>query len=234
MTYSNDCSPALVVIPTTMWVASAISLSRVGAGPYGDVSRRPCHWSSWGRASAYLPMRPWVLAVWCGVLSVATLWWLSLRPKSDRDWKPGMGVLPHIEPAGDVLSSAISAISGNGASGEPLPQYEERTFDLTKLSTLDYFLAHWSGPAIGDTMVSFGFDDGQYLVVSVEARRRRGQPYSALRGLYKSYELIYIIGDEGDIIVLFSGRMSAVNNPIVTGVCVPLFQMCRATVADGP
>jgi hypothetical protein len=32
------------------------------------------------------------------------------------------------------------------------------------------------------TLVSFGFDDGQFLCVSVEARRERWQSYSPLAG----------------------------------------------------
>jgi hypothetical protein len=55
---------------------------------------------------------------------------------------------------------------------------------------------------IAHTLVSFGFDDGQFLVVSVEARLERGESYSPLRGLCRSYELVFVIGDERDIIHL--------------------------------
>ena len=153
-----------------------------------------------GASLVLLPMRPWALAVWFGLLLVTILWWLSLRPKSDRDWKTGMDVLPHVELVGDVLRIRQFRNFRYTASGDPLPQYEERTFDLAKLSSLDYFLSHWSGPVIAHTLVSFGFDDGQFLVVSVEARLQRWQSYSPLRGMFRSYELIFVIGDERDII----------------------------------
>src|SRR5262249_48032167 len=61
---------------------------------------------------------------------------------------------------------------------------------------------HWSGPVIAHTLVSFGFDDGQFLVLSVEARLQPWQSYSPLRGICRSYELIYVLGDELDIIRL--------------------------------
>ena len=52
------------------------------------------------------------------------------------------------------------------------------------------------------TLVSFGFDDGQFLCVSVEARRRRWQSYSPLLGLFRSYQLFFVLGDERDIVRL--------------------------------
>ena len=163
-----------------MWIALAIHAHV--RGPGCDGSRHWCRRSSWGSSLAFLPMRPWALAVWSGFLLVTIVWWLSLRPKSDRDWKTGMDVLPHVEMAGDVLRIRQFRNFRYTASGEPLPRYEERTFDLAKLSSLDYFLSHWSGPAIAHTLVSFGFDDGQFLVVSVEARLQRRQSYSPLCG----------------------------------------------------
>jgi hypothetical protein len=38
------------------------------------------------------------------------------------------------------------------------------------------------------------------LAVSVEARRRKWQRYSPLWGLFRSYELMFVIGDERDIV----------------------------------
>ena len=52
------------------------------------------------------------------------------------------------------------------------------------------------------TLVSFGFDDGEFLCVSVEARRERWQSYSPLGGLFRTYQLLFVFGDERDIIRL--------------------------------
>jgi hypothetical protein len=87
-------------------------------------------------------------------------------------------------------------------SGDPIPRYEERTFDLARLESLDYCLSHWSGQLMAHTLVSFGFGDGRFLAVSVEARRRRWQRYSPLWGLFRSYELFFVLGDERDIVRL--------------------------------
>ena len=155
-----------------------------------------------GASLAVLPLVPWALAVWLGLLVIAIAWWFSLRPRSDGDWAVGMEVLPRAEIVGDTLRVRHFRNFSYAAAGEPIPRYEERTYDLAKLSSLDYFLSHWSGPVMAHTLVSFGFDDGQFLCVSVEARRERWQSYSPLWGLFRSYQLIFVLGDERDIVRL--------------------------------
>jgi hypothetical protein len=200
MTLFERLFALVVVVPTTIWIALVI---------YCHVPRPRLQWLASlaplvvvGLSLLLLPMQPWALAIWFALLLGTILWWLSLRPKSDRDWKTPMAVLPQLELDGDVLRVRQFRNFRYTPSGDPLPQYEDRTFDLTKLSSIDYFLAHWSGPVIAHTLVSFGFDDGQFLALSVEARLDRSQAYSPLRGVCRSYELIYVIGDERDIIQL--------------------------------
>jgi hypothetical protein len=198
MTLLEGLFVALIVAPTTVWCALAIG--------YHVRS----HWLRWDLPVGMLllvavglwlpPVRPWALAAWFGVVVGTILWFRSLRPRSDRDWAIGMDVLPDAEVSGDIVRIRNFRNFDYTASGDPLPRYEERNFDLTKLSSLDYILAHWEARSIAHSMVSFGFNDGQYLVLSVEARFVRGQPYSPLRGMFRYYEIIFLIGDERDII----------------------------------
>ena len=190
----------LIVVPTTIWIALAIHYH----------FRRP--WLRWlasfvplvvvVTSLTVLPLVPWALAVWLGLLVVAIALWFSLRPRSDGDWEIGMEVLPRAEIVGDTLLVRNLRNFSYEAEDKPITRYEERTYDLAKLSSLDYFLSHWAGPAMAHTLVSFGFDDGQFLCVSVEARRERWQSYSPLGGLFRIYQLIFVLGDERDIIRL--------------------------------
>jgi hypothetical protein len=200
MTLLGRWFTGFLVIPTTIWIALVIHchVRRPGVRWVASLLLLIMAAASLGP----LPMRPWATLVWCMLVIATIKCWFSLRPRSDRDWKSGMDVLPHVELAGDVLRIGQFRNFRYTASGEPLPHYEERTFDLTKLASLDYFLSHWSGPVIAQTLVSFGFDDGAFLVVSVEARLERGESYSPLRGLCRSYELIFVLGDERDTIGL--------------------------------
>ena len=58
------------------------------------------------------------------------------------------------------------------------------------------------GDAIAHIMVSFGFAEHDFVTVSIETRKERGETYDTLKGFFRQYELIYIVGDERDLIRL--------------------------------
>ena len=78
----------------------------------------------------------------------------------------------------------------------------DRTFDLDQIRTADLYMVYWGSPNIAHTMMSFGFADGGYVCFSIETRKKKGQDYSAVRGLFRQYELIYIVADERDVVRL--------------------------------
>jgi len=83
--------------------------------------------------------------------------------------------------------------------------FEDRTYDLTKLDSVDYILVPLSGmPRVAHTFVSFGFHGQDYLAISIEVRRLRGQPFQPLYNFLPENEIIYIAGDERDLIRLRS------------------------------
>jgi hypothetical protein len=49
-------------------------------------------------------------------------------------------------------------------------------------------------------MMSFSFNDREFVTFSIETRKEKGEDYSAIKGFFKQYELIYIVGDERDLI----------------------------------
>jgi hypothetical protein len=67
---------------------------------------------------------------------------------------------------------------------------------------VDLFLCYWGDRLIAHTMLSFGFTDGRHLCISIETRKEKTENYSALRGFFKQYELIYVVGDERDLVRL--------------------------------
>ena len=92
------------------------------------------------------------------------------------------------------------------------PGWYDLEVNLDSLVTLDYLLvyfADWRG--IAHTFLSFGFADGERIALSVEARRTAGEPYAILPGLYRQYELMYVMGDELDLIGL---RLHQQGDPV--------------------
>nr|AUN37396.1 putative membrane protein [uncultured bacterium] len=189
-----------VILPTTVWMALVVHYRVNSWWARAGISLLPM--IVIGAAFWLLPFAPWALAVWLGLFVVTLAWWLSLHPQADRDWAPGMTIMPRVEMDGDCFRIREFRNFDYDTAGKPVPRYEERTFDLRKLRSLDYFLSHWSGPVMAHTLVSVGFDDGHFLAVSVEARRRAWQRYSPLWGLFRSYELMIVLGDERDIVRL--------------------------------
>jgi len=49
-------------------------------------------------------------------------------------------------------------------------------------------------------MLSFGFSGKDYLAVSIETRKEKGEAYSTLAGFFRQYELYYVVADERDLI----------------------------------
>lgn len=142
-----------------------------------------------------------------GLLSALALAWLvfALWPASlDRDWIPEHAVTPRVTFAGDMVTVAGVRDFRFPPGGTPAGTFETRTYDLGRLESLWYGLSvfhpdGWRGPAHG--FFSFGFDDGTYVAVSVEARKEKGEKYGIYRGLLRTFELIYIVGDERDLLL---------------------------------
>jgi len=176
-----------------------------------------------------LPPLHLAVPAWAAMFGLVLAGWLSLRPRADRQWAAEVALAPRITIDGDRVQVENFRNFDYLPDGEPLPRYEERAFDLARLESVDYFMCHWSGPAIAHSMVSFGFGDDRYLCLSVEARKEVGERYSALLSFFRRFELIYVIGDERDLVRLRTAiRKEAVY---LYRVCVPPERMRRFLLA---
>ncbi|MHC5145614.1 MAG: Lnb N-terminal periplasmic domain-containing protein, partial [Planctomycetota bacterium] len=75
---------------------------------------------------------------------------------------------------------------------------------LDQLRTADLFLIYWGPELIAHTIISFGFEDGTYVAISIETRKEKGEEYSAIKGFFKQFELTYVVADERDVVRLRS------------------------------
>jgi Domain of unknown function (DUF4105) len=129
-------------------------------------------------------------------------WSGSISASNDKNWAADVahGITGVID--GDRLSARYVRNFSWRSEGNYSERWEQRTYDLSKLRSLDLFLGYWMGPAIAHTIMSFGFDDGRYLDFSIELRRTQNDQYSAVAGFFKTHELIYIGADERDLLTL--------------------------------
>jgi len=125
----------------------------------------------------------------------------SLKPSNRRDWVPEQAVPAYADFDGDLMTVHNIRDCRWLDSGEAAPAYYDRTFDLSQLRSVDFIVVPFNElPSLGHTMLSFGFEDDQYLAVSVETRRERGEAYSAIKGFFQQYELMYVVAGERDLI----------------------------------
>lgn len=142
-----------------------------------------------------------------GVSVAVLIWWLFIPASNDRDWDPNWGRLPSAKIEGDRVTIRNIRNFDYRTTDDFTVRYHDRTYDLAKLETIDFVKSHWDGIRdVAHTMLSFGFhnakDSWDFVTVSVETRREKGEPQTAIRGLFKQYELIYILGDERDLLRL--------------------------------
>ena len=78
--------------------------------------------------------------------------------------------------------------------------YEEREVSLSHLTALDFYVSYWSEGLVGHTFLSFIFDNSPPLSISIETRPEVGEGFAPIASLFKQFELIYVVGDERDLV----------------------------------
>ena len=71
---------------------------------------------------------------------------------------------------------------------------------LSHLTGLDFYVSYWSEGLVGHTFLSFIFDNAPPLSISIETRPEVGEGFDPLASLFKQFELIYVVGDERDLV----------------------------------
>lgn len=140
------------------------------------------------------------------VLLIIILYWahgLVINPRLDRDWTDDQKILPTIEFKGNniVTIKNIRNISYRTTSDYDL-NYYDKTINIDDLESVWYLVEPFGNFGAAHTLVSFGLSDGSYIAVSVEIRKEKGESFSALKGILRRYELVYVIADENDVIKL--------------------------------
>jgi len=136
------------------------------------------------------------------LFGVVLFWWLSLEPSNDRDWEPSVAHPAVAAIEGDRLTITNVRDFDYRSEHDFTERWEERTYDLSKLRGVDFFLSYWGSPWIAHTIMSWDFEDGQHLAISIETRKEMGESYSALLGFFRQFELYYVVADERDVVRL--------------------------------
>lgn len=136
------------------------------------------------------------------VFALVLAWWWTQKPSNDRRWQPDVAQTAWAEINGDVVTIHNVRNCDYRTETDYTPRWETRTVNLSKLKGIDMAITYWGSPWMAHPIVSFQFDDALPVAFSIETRKEEGESYSAIGGLYRQYELIYIAADERDVIGL--------------------------------
>jgi Domain of unknown function (DUF4105) len=140
------------------------------------------------------------LAAVFAAFAVVALWWLTLKPSNDRPWQPDVAETAWAEINGDDVTVHNVRNCDYRTETDFTTHWETRTVRLSQITGMDLAIMYWGSPWMAHPIVSFRFADALPLCFSIETRKTIGQEYSAVRGLYRQYTLIYIVADERDSI----------------------------------
>ena len=152
-------------------------------------------WRALGRDRR--PLLPWLL-----LLPVVVGFFL-VRPSNDRPWTEDQSRLPRATVDGTVVHFENVRNFRYQSPSEWTADWYDATYPLDELESSYYIVEHFAEPeAIAHTMVSFRFKGDRFLVFSVELHKEVGETYSPVRGLFRQYELHYVVADERDALQL--------------------------------
>jgi hypothetical protein len=132
--------------------------------------------------------------------AVVLAWWLTIKPSNEGNWQPDVAQLAWAEINADEVILHNVRNCEYRTETDYTPRWETRTVRISQITGVDLAINYWGSAWIAHPIVSFQFADTPPLCFSIETRKQAGQSYSAIRGLYRQFELIYIVADERDVI----------------------------------
>jgi hypothetical protein len=126
-----------------------------------------------------------------------------IEPSNDRDWSEDQKTISYA----NISESQIEIFNIRNFSYFNTSVYNQsyynNTFDLDNLTGVWFVVEPFSGfMGAAHTFLSFEFNNDSYIAISVEIRKEKGESFSAVKGLLRRYEIMYVIGTEEDLIKL--------------------------------
>jgi len=147
-------------------------------------------------------------AAFLGISGLLIVWWSFIPASNDRDWVPDLARQPHATIAGELVTlHDIRDFDWKNGTDDYVVNYYDETFDLGLINQVDLVICYWDEQrAIAHTILSFGFSDGKRVAVSIEIRREKNESYDTLKGIYKQFELFYVVASETDVVKVRTNR----------------------------
>lgn len=138
------------------------------------------------------------------VLAIFVGWYVLDKPSLEGDWQEQLAVISTAEFNGDLVTvKNVRNFRYYPTEEDMHPAYYDKTYDLTQIKKVWYVTEPFNENTVAaHTFVSFEFNSGDFLSISIEARKTKGQKYSTWKGMLHSYPLVYVAADERDVVLM--------------------------------
>ena len=199
------CVSVLLIAPLTLWAALALWF-RLPAPEWARAAGSVVFviLAVWTVMALFTHVRWAALSIFALVLACVVLWWGAIRPPADGDWAPDVARQTTGTLDGDILTLSDVREFEWKSDDDFAERWAKRSYDLSKVRSLDLYLAYWAGPQMAHLIMTFGFEGGEELAWSAEVRREKTGQFSPIADAFKSHTLIYLATSERDSVRLRS------------------------------
>jgi len=212
----------LFVVIVALWLWTAVALGVYGPWPVWLRVPAVVLWVSLPVAGRFwvprlVPIREFSRIVLAAVIIagyIATrLLWNVWTATNESDWIADQDRMAHTRIEGTTVTIENVRNQIPGQSYPTDDYWETRVYDITELRTVDLVICpfSWDRRGMAHTFLTFGFENGEHVAVSVEARYHEGDNFGIVKGLFRGFGLIYVIADERDVIGV---RTNVRNDPL--------------------
>lgn len=148
------------------------------------------------------PLRPAIASIIAILVLGSAANMLSL-PQMERDWYPYLSRTPEVEIADAGFTvSPVSDWSYDWGRETSTAYLDSASYAFDQLRRVWFMLEPQPGSQLAaHTLLLFEFEGDRLLGVTIEARREQGEEYSAFRGQFNAFELIYVWATARDLLV---------------------------------
>lgn len=150
-----------------------------------------------------------VISVLILLITVLFIFLNSQKPSNSKNWVAGMDKAASINFVKQMIIVS-NFRQWRYKDGQTVDfTYSTKAFDPNTISKVYFLIEPFDKfDGIAHTYFMFQFENGETADVSVEARREKGEEFSAFWGLFNKFELMYIWGDDEDL----TGRRLIIEN----------------------
>jgi hypothetical protein len=142
------------------------------------------------------------IGAFLALFTIVLVYWLMIPASNTRQWRKDVSVLPWAEVEGNKATIRNIRYSEYRTTTDFDLHHYNRTYDLDQLRSLDFYMSFWAPIPFCHTMLTFGFEDGTFLCVSIETRPEEHEVFDPIAACFKQFELVYVAGDERDLVRL--------------------------------